>query len=144
MDVLAKRIIVTILALLSGLFIVFFGVSDSVHNISIDVLNSLYPNSAKLSETIGYTVEMLACVALMITPLAASAGLWFFKIAYDLTSGRSAGVNIFLISPFLNIVMALLFIVLGCYSLYLQYRWAVILSKQLPRKVDDKELARLI
>ena len=74
----------------------------------------------------------------MFSPLSISGGIWFLKLSYELPLGRTANVNVFLISPFLNKLMAVLCIILFIYSIYSQINWSLRFNVKTPEK-DKKE-----
>ena len=149
MDVFTKQMLMYGSILLIGAIYVFTGAAEAVHNGFADALEPMVANyagerAATVSHSIAYGLQFLAAAVLLITPMSALGGTWYLYLGYTLTLGFNGEISIFLISVFLNKVVAVLCLVLFIYSLYLQYQWVEKLSVPLPYGSKDKDLSRLI
>jgi hypothetical protein len=149
MEVFEKQLLIMAGSAALGLILVFSGITTLLHEFAVDTTRPFMEryareNASSLEHSVGYTFELLLAVLLMLTPLSAAGGVWLFKIAFELTLGKSAAVNAFVVSQSLNWVMALFCIALFFYSIYEQYNWSIKLTQPLPKKLDNKDLSRLI
>ncbi len=151
MDVWQKQALIITASIIIGLLIVLSGLTNRMHDFTADSLksSSFVEKYAKektdlIVESLAYTIEIILAAIILLTPITAVSGIWYMRIAYELIIGVNKGKNIFIISPFLNYVMAFLCLLLFFYSLYLQYNFSVKLTKPLPKKMPKDELARFI
>lgn len=147
MDSFYKQIIMYVIAVAVGLTLLFTGLFDRFFTFLINFIEPAFSDMAKgeqLIYIVAYIIEILIPVLLMLTPLSAVAGIWFFKIAYDLTFGMHRDVNVFALNSVLNVLIAFMCILVAFYCFYIQYNWSKKLSSPIQKKYDEKEISRLI
>ena len=145
MEIRQKQILIMTGAFLIGLVFVLSGITNSMHDFIARGIkeNAWIEQYAKektslIAESIAYTIEIIMAGIMLLSPICVLSGMWYMLIAYELVIGKNAGLNIFIISPYLNYVMAFLCLLLFFYSLYLQYNWSVKLTKPMPKLPKDK------
>ena len=150
MDIRQKQALIITASIILGLLIVLSGLTNIMHDFTTNLIKSsaLVEKYAKdktslIAESLSYTLEIIIAALILLSPVSAVSGIWYLRIAYELSFGVNKDVNIFIISPFLNYVMAFLCLLLFFYSLYLQYNWSVKLINPEPKKPKDR-LARFI
>ena len=150
MEIRQKQILIMTGAFIIGLVFVLSGITNSMHDfiargIKENVWIEQYAKekTSLIAESIAYTIEIIMAGIMLLSPICVLSGMWYMLIAYELVIGKNAGLNIFIISPYLNYVMAFLCLLLFFYSLYLQYNWSVKIANPEPKKPKD-ELSRFI
>ncbi len=149
MEIFEKQILIFVVSIILGIALVFSGIPDKIHAFTLQSLKPFFERYNKekagnLSESMGYTLEILLASLILITPICGISSIWFLKIAYDLLLGKNAGVNVFVLHPFFNVIVAILCIILFGYALFSQYQWTIKLTQPRPKTTKDKDLARLI
>jgi hypothetical protein len=149
MDAFGKQVLIIVFSVLVGVALVVSGVTGIIHDYSSQYLKQVIDKenseeTEKLTESLGYSVELILASLLLVSPLCGISGVWFAKIAYELLVGNNAHVNVFILHPFLNVVFALMCLVLFGYCMYSQYQWAVRLTQPRLKTTNDKDLTRLI
>lgn len=145
MDNWQKQILIMTGAFIIGLVFVLSGITNSMHDFIARGIkeHAWIEQYAKektdlIAESIAYTIEIIMAGIMLLSPICVLSGMWYMLIAYELVIGKNAGLNIFIISPYLNYVMAFLCVLLFFYSLYLQYNWSVKLTKPMPKLPKDE------
>jgi hypothetical protein len=149
MDVFKRQVLIMIFAITLGIGFALSGLTDKIHNYSAQNLLPIFKNeknnnAEKLAESLGYFVELIFASIFLLTPICGISGIWFLKIAYELSLGKNSMVNVFLIHPLCNIIMALLCFILFFYCLFSQYKWAIRLTEPKQKITKDKDLTRFI
>lgn len=145
MDNWQKQSLIITASIILGLIIVLSGLTNIIHDFTANSLKSIpfiekyaKENTDLIAESLAYTLEIIIAALILLSPVSAVSGIWYMRIAYELSFGINKNVNIFIISPILNYVMAFLCVLLFFYSLYLQYNWSVKLTKPMPKLPKDK------
>ena len=134
-------------AIAAGILFVFSGMPGqfyfTVYGFCESLLSNVH-NGEQVLAGLSYTIILVAAISIVISPLSTFGGMWFLKMAFDLSFGMHRDVNVFVFSKHLNLLFAVLCIVMFIYCLNRQLFWIKRFTEPQTEKLKHDDVSRFI